>query len=373
MHVAAHSHHLWPDASFDAHTRAWNDAMRLADRKWDYIFGELWQKAQRHVARILHLSDPSSVTFASSTHDFLVRILSCLGDEPRILTTDAEFHSAKRQFDRLEEEGLVEIVRVSQEPFHTFTERWVTASKSGAWDLVFLSHVSFRSGFVANLAEVLAPFMGDAPGAGPVVVVDGYHGFCAVETDFRAFEQRAFYVAGGYKYAMSGEGCCFLHAPPGYGERPRITGWFASFGALAASGDGAVPYGVDGSRFLGATFDPTAIYRFVGVMDWLAATGLSIAQIRAHRTHLSRRFVDGLAKSELGLRAEQLLLAADDETRGAFLTFAFETDGAANSAYERLLARNVITDVRGNRLRVCFSLYHDESDVTRLLGMRATP
>src|SRR5438874_2727845 len=28
---------------------------------------------------------------------------------------------------------------------------------------------------------------------------------------------------------MSGEGCAFLHPPPGFGERPPITGWFAEF------------------------------------------------------------------------------------------------------------------------------------------------
>ena len=37
LHMAAHSHHLWPDAAFDAQTCAWEDANRHADRKWDLI------------------------------------------------------------------------------------------------------------------------------------------------------------------------------------------------------------------------------------------------------------------------------------------------------------------------------------------------
>ena len=49
-----------------------------------------------------------------------------------------------------------------------------------------------------------------------LVVIDGYHGFCAVPTSLRAIEDRAFYLAGGYKYAMSGEGVCF---PP---RAPRL-------------------------------------------------------------------------------------------------------------------------------------------------------
>ena len=52
------------------------------------------------------------------------------------------------------------------------------------------------------------------------VVIDGYHGFMAMPTMLESIQDRAFYVAGGYKYAMSGEGVCFLHSPPGYGLAP---------------------------------------------------------------------------------------------------------------------------------------------------------
>ena len=50
LHFAAHSHHLWPDASFDGQVDCWEDAARLADRKWDRIMGEVWPEAQAHVA-----------------------------------------------------------------------------------------------------------------------------------------------------------------------------------------------------------------------------------------------------------------------------------------------------------------------------------
>ena len=35
LHFAAHSHHLWPDASFAGQVECWDDAARLADHKWD--------------------------------------------------------------------------------------------------------------------------------------------------------------------------------------------------------------------------------------------------------------------------------------------------------------------------------------------------
>ena len=72
-------------------------------------------------------------------------------------------------------------------------------------------------------------------------MIDGYHAFMARPVDLSAVAGRAFYLAGGYKYAMGGEGCCFLHSPPGWLPRPRDTGWYAAFGALGAAPSG-VPY-----------------------------------------------------------------------------------------------------------------------------------
>ena len=78
LHFAAHSHHLWPDASYVGQIAAWDDAARLADRKWDRVMGELWPAAQHHVAHELGLSDPSTIVFGSNTHELIVRLASHL-------------------------------------------------------------------------------------------------------------------------------------------------------------------------------------------------------------------------------------------------------------------------------------------------------
>ena len=69
------------------------------------------------------------------------------------------------------------------------------------------------------------------------MVVDGYHGFMATPTDLSAVADKIFYLSGGYKYAMSGEGAGILHAPDGYCMRPVATGWFAEFGNLMGPPD----------------------------------------------------------------------------------------------------------------------------------------
>ncbi len=55
LHMAAHSHHLWPDATLAAQVQAWEDAAALADHKWDRALGEVYPAAQALAARELNL------------------------------------------------------------------------------------------------------------------------------------------------------------------------------------------------------------------------------------------------------------------------------------------------------------------------------
>ena len=363
LHFAAHSHHLWPDASFDGQVRAWVEANKFADRKWDLIFGDVVPEAQGHVARELNLPSPDSVVFAPNTHDFLLRIVSGVERRPvRILSTDGEFHSFRRQAQRWEEAGEAVVTRVPLAPFETFADRFVEAARGGNFDLIVVSQVFFRTGQVFERIEDVAAL---ADPAGPWVLLDGYHGFMATPTDLSAVADRIFYVAGGYKYAMSGEGVCFLHAPPGYGPRPVTTGWFAEFGELEGP-PGGVQYRADGGRFWGATFDASALYRFNAVRRMLDEASLTTAAVSDHAHRLMRRFQDAIAAGQAGRLAEAELInpVADAPARARFLAFR-HPDAQAWRA--RLLAANVVTDVRDDTIRFGFGLYQDEADVARLV------
>lgn len=358
LHAAAHSHHPWPDASFEGQTAAWDDAARLLDRKWDHVFDAIIPQAQRHIAAVLNLPDPATIAFAPNTHAFVLRLLSCFpSDRPvRILTTGSEFLSFARQIARLEEDGLVSVTRIAAEPFASFAERFAAEAARGPHDLVFLSHVFFDSGYAVQGLAAIVEAVRDAES---FVVVDGYHAFMAVPVDMSALAGRIFYLAGGYKYAMAGEGCCFLHCPPGYGPRPRDTGWYAGFSALEAAGSG-VGYATDGSRFLGATFDVTALYRFNAVQDWLARGGMTVGGMLEHVRALEEQLLKELADTMLHGDA---LIVPEASRRGRFL--AFRTP-KAGEIVARLAERNIIADHRGDRLRIGLGLYHDADDVTRL-------
>nr|WP_295111186.1 aminotransferase class V-fold PLP-dependent enzyme [uncultured Caulobacter sp.] len=355
LHMAAHSHLLWPDATLAAQVEAWEDAVVLADHKWDKALGEVYPATQGLVARELNLPSSDTVVFAPNTHTLLAVLKSAVarrenGKPVRILSTDGEFHSFRRQAQRWGEAGEIELTLVESEA-PDFAERFIAVARRGDYDLIFVSHVFFKTGDVFDrvweLAELSRP-------EGPWLVVDGYHGFRAVPTDLSDVADRVFYLAGGYKYAMAGEGAAFLHAPPGFGSRPILTGWYAEFGDLEGP-PGGVGYTADAQRFMGATFDPSGLYRFVAAGRMLEAEGLTTAKVAEH--------VGGLMRS----------LAADPPLKGAvvlnppgkgpqarFLALRHEKASAWKQA---LAERGVVVDVRDDVLRVGLSIYHDEADV----------
>ncbi|MEO7410848.1 MAG: aminotransferase class V-fold PLP-dependent enzyme [Sphingomicrobium sp.] len=351
LHLAAHSHHLWPDASHHGQLECWNDAARLADRKWDHVMLALWPEAQAEVAAELGTGDPSAIVFAANTHDFIIRLAAaCPRANParlRVLTSDGEFHSARRQFARWAEDGWLELDTVP-------ADQVLEVARRGDHDLIMISQVQFGTGQIVAIDELAA--LGRPEG--PWVVIDGYHAFMALETPFRqAAASSAFYLAGGYKYAMAGEGIGLMHCPCRFGPRPPITGWYAEFGELTAP-PGGVGYTRDAMRFMGATFDPSALYRFVAIRRMLAAEGLTTVKISAHVAGLQSHLLDSTRSTALA--DADLLNPLDGGPHARFL--AFRSSRAAEWQ-KQLMAADCITDVRGDVLRVGLGLYHDAEDV----------
>ena len=373
LHFAAHSHHLWPDATRQAHLRAWTDAAELADEKWGRFFGEVYPAAQAGVARLLGVADPAQVAFSANTHDLLLRLMSALpawnAPRPlRVLSTDAEFHSFTRQLRRFVESGRVQWVQVPAEPFASLPARFAEVAAAGPWDLAFASHVFFSSGHAFDeVFELLAALPEET-----ACVVDGYHGFFALPTDLGPYADRLYYLGGGYKYTMAGEGVSFVVAPHGREERPEFTGWFAGFGSLEAEQDARVAYDPGASRLLGATFEPTAFYRLQAVFELLDRHHISVADIHAHVGALQARFLDRLEAGEAGPLAAAELTPGRRELAGArrghFLTLR---RADARDLQRRLLEARVVTDARADRLRFGFGLYHVEADVDRLIAQLA--
>ena len=72
----------------------------------------------------------------------------------------------------------------------------------------------------------------------PLIIIDGYHGFCALPTDLSEVAEDCCYVAGLLKHAGCGANCAFLTLPARLAARPVLTGWLADPSVLAPGSSG---------------------------------------------------------------------------------------------------------------------------------------
>lgn len=344
--LSGHSHQAWPDVSEQAHTQAWLDAAEHVDAKWE--LAEVQAEAVRAgYARLL--GDPGSgqITLGQSTHDLLVRLLSALdwSTRPRIVTTDGEFHSARRQLARLREAGA-EVEVLAAEPVEDLSTRLADAvdDRTGA---VLVSKVLYGSG---RIVPGLASLAERCRRHGSILVVDAYHAVNVLDWGIDDDDLGdAFVVGGGYKYVQAGEGACFLRWPAGCTLRPVVTGWFAEFGDLdAAPVAGQVAYGHGPERFAGATYDPTSHYRAARVLRFFEEQSLTPAVLR----ELSQHQVGRLRDAVLALDPDPAALAVPDaalESLGGFLALSSPHAATLRSGLED---RGVRCDHRGDVLRL---------------------
>lgn len=361
QHFACHSHHYWPDVTRDAVLQYWDDTAAMVDDKWQHIFANVMPEVQQQIAGIINSGQPGQLVFAPNTHELLYRVISCLDlNKPvNILTTDSEFHSFNRQVDRLSELANIQVEKIPTLPFDDFEQRFIQQIQQGDFELIFVSQVFFNSGLAIRDLHAIVEAVNNPE---TIIVIDGYHGFMALPTDISAIANRIFYLAGGYKYAQAGEGCCFMHVPPNCQLRPLYTGWFAEFGALDQARTGQVNYSTDGMRFAGSTMDKSALYRLRAVFNLFQQHKIDVAEIHSYVQKLQQRFLQKIDELKHPLLNRQHLLIQDRDHHGHFLTFKLPSAEQVSELAAQLKTHGILTDYRGDRLRFGFALYHNAAE-----------
>jgi kynureninase len=345
--LSGHSHQAWPDVALEGQVEAFEDAARLVDDKWERAFAKA--DAVRDGVRTW-LGDPGgAIALAGNTHELVLRFLSALDlrARPRLVTSDGEFHTLRRQLARLGEEGL-RVLRVASQPADTLAERMATEvdERTAA---VLVSAVLFETAHVVPGLDALAQACARQ---GAELLVDAYHAIGPRPFPLRALGlESAWVVGGGYKYLQLGEGNCFLRLPAHADElRPAITGWFAEFATLAHEHDpDRVAYGRGGARFAGSTYDPTSHYRAARVFAFFAERGLTRELLQAsyrHQLDVLRQRFDALDLPQHVLTRDRTTPAEDF---GGFLALI---SPRAEAVQRELAARGVQCDSRGRYLRL---------------------
>ncbi|MGH7672476.1 MAG: kynureninase [Gemmatimonadales bacterium] len=370
--LTGHSHQAWPDVAFEAQQQAWLDAAEYVDDVWETAF-EKANEVRRGFARLLDDS-ADRIALAPNTHELVVRFLSALPLEKRrkLITTDGEFHTIRRQLDRLAEEGI-EVVKVPAVPAATLAERLarVVDDRTAA---VLVSAVLYTNAhIVPNLGAVLAA----CRGVGAELLVDAYHALNVLPFALRDQGlEGAYVVGGGYKYCQLGGGNGFLRIPDDCTLRPVVTGWFSEFADLTQPPTaGTVTYGPDAARFAGATYDPTSHYRAAAVFAFFEEQQLTPEKLR----ELSQHQVGLLASGFDALAADPPVITRDRSVPlsgiGGFLALRAPRADRFCSA---LRERGVRTDYRGDVLRFGPAPYVTEGQLTAAMAalgdaLRRTP
>ena len=289
---------------------------------------------------------PGNIALGQNTHELVTRWLSALSlrERPRIVTTDGEFHSLRRQVDRLAEEGIA-IVNVPARPGDTLVER-MSASIDSRAGCVMVSSVLFETAEIVPGLDHLAAACRDR---GVPLLIDAYHQINIVPFDLRqARLDDVFVVGGGYKYCQLGEGNCFLRVPPHTHMRPVLTGWFAAFDALEEPRQSRVMYGEGAAAFGGATYDVTSHYRAAAVFAFHEQQGLTVDRLRGisrHQVALLKSEFERLDVAPARAQVERMPAVR----RGGFLAIRV---AAAKEIAHRLRERGVYVDARGDLLRI---------------------
>jgi selenocysteine lyase/cysteine desulfurase len=93
----------------------------------------------------------------------------------------------------------------------------------------------------------------------------------------------------------------------------------------------------------------------------LAENQLTTARISGHCAELQQQLLDAVARTPLS--EAELLNPLNGGAHARFLAFR---SPQAQRWYAELKAKNCITDVRGDVLRIGFGIYQDQADVDRL-------
>jgi len=194
--LTGHSHQAWPDVAFEGQQRAWLDAAEFVDDKWGAA-AEQAARVRDGFGRLLN-DAPANIALGQNTHELVTRWLSALPwrERRRLITTDGEFHTIRRQMDRLAEEGL-DVIRIAARPADDLADRLARAvdARTAA---VLVSSVLFQTAeIVPGLDRVAAA----CERHGAALLVDAYHHLNVVPFDVEKMGlARAFVTGGGYKY-----------------------------------------------------------------------------------------------------------------------------------------------------------------------------
>jgi kynureninase len=321
--------------------------VREATSLWETKLGDAWdawleeQKAFRtRVAQLIHAPRVDCVVPKTSAGQGLRAVLNALPGTPRVLSTRGEFDSIDLLLKQYASLGRIEMRWVEADAEGLFTVPGIMRHLRRDIDLVVISQVMFMNGQAVQNLEQLA----DAcHSVGAKLLVDSYHAIGVFPVDVAAM-RADFAIGGSYKYLRGGPGACFLYLSPEMlagGMRPLDTGWFARENTFGYERHDPPRLRAGGDAFLESTPPVLTYYQARSGQQFTLA--ITVERLREYGQRQLRQLKLYLA--EAGIEA-----IGGDADHGAFLSVR-HTDASAIA--KKMVESHVITDARGEWLRLC--------------------
>jgi kynureninase len=321
---------------------------RMGDA-WDDWNAEI-DAYRARLAALLGAARPDCVVPKTSAGQGLRAVLNACERPPRVVATRGEFDSLDVILREYARRGRISLTLVEPRASGHFAAADVLAALASPTDLVVISQVMFQTG---QLLPDLPAIVARAHAAGARVLLDVYHSLGVSPVDVEA-SGVDFAVGGSYKYLRGGPGACFLYVAPRHlngGFTTLDTGWFAKESPFAYARPDPPRYGAGGDAWLESTPAVLPFYQARAGQVFTLAVG--VGRLREHSLALQRRLVALLAAQ--GVAAE-----GGDEAHGAFVVVRHEAARAWSAA---LAERGVVTDARGQWLRLCPDLLTTDEEL----------
>jgi len=323
---------------------------RLGDA-WDVWNAEFGAWRER-LAALMGAPRPDCVVPKTSAGQGLRAVLNSYTTVPRVLATRGEFDSIDVILREYAQRGRIALSFVEARDDGLFTADDLRATMGRGADLVVASHVLFQTG---QMLPELPSIVGAAHAGGARILLDIYHSLGVLPVDVAALNVD-FALGGSYKYLRGGPGACYLYVQPRHldaGLRTLDTGWFAKDSPFSYERPDPPRYAQGGDAWLEST--PAVLPFYQSRAGQVFTRAIGAARLRAHSLQLQHRLVALLG-------AQGIDAKGGTPDRGAFVVVRHRE---ARAWAEALASRGIITDARGEWLRLCPDVLTTEAELDR--------
>ncbi|MFQ6012645.1 MAG: aminotransferase class V-fold PLP-dependent enzyme [Thermoplasmata archaeon] len=345
-------------------TRARDGVTRFFD-DWDEMGAHAWHErwmdaldgVRARYARLIGAAK-EEIALAPNVSSALSVIASSLPYEERaeVVTTELDFPTIPYQW-AVRPDAEVNLL-ASPDSITLPPEAW-KANVTESTLAVATCHVFFATGFRQDIAALSRL----ARKAGAFTIVDGYHGTGQLPVNVRDLGVDV-YISGSLKWLLGGPGLAFLYVRreliPEW--TPTLTGWFGNAHQFDFD-PRKFAFWEDARRFEVGTPATGVVFNAAVGIDLIQEVGPS--RIRDRTLRLANDLVERAEDARLDVRAPP------EEARTGIVMVETPDPGRA---VQRLLARDIIVDARGSRVRISpyfYNTFEENETVVEVLAATA--